>query len=193
MIVNDFRRTELYFDYKKELPSPAEAQSRFESLGLQFPRPVPRSLAEWKFVLRDMPGLLPKTDWGTLYTQHGKAAPYPLLCGYSDFFIVPGSVMERFLHYCGVFAALNIFAEAAIPTALTLAADKVVTELEIGEFFGDSTALRHANAKLHGIEFWKPGEAEAFAADFGNEMSRLKVEFPPEALYVHPVKLSRWI
>lgn len=192
MIVNDFRRTDFYFDYRAELPSAAEAQARFEVLGLQFPRPVPRSLAEWHYALRDLPRLLHKTDWGTIYTQHGKPAPYPLLCGYSDFFVVPGPAMERFLHYCGVFAALNVFAEAAVPTALALACDDVVTELEIGELFADPAPRRRADALYRGIEFWKPGESEAFAAQFNCEMERLGMEFPKDALYVHPVKLSRW-
>jgi hypothetical protein len=192
MIVNDFERTERYFDYKAELPPAPEARARFEAMGLRFPKPVPRSIEEWRFALRVLPKFLNRTDWGTIYTKHGKPAPYPLLCGYSDFFVVPGHAMKKFLYYCGVFASLNVFAEAAVPTALALAVDDVVTELKPGELFDDPNAARNADARFKGIEFWTAEEGEAFAARFGSEMTRLTTEFPSDWLYVHPVKLSRW-
>jgi hypothetical protein len=192
MIVNDFERTENYFDYKAELPPADQARARFEAMGLRFPKPVPRSREEWRFALRRLPKELKRTDWGTIYTKHGKPAPYPLLCGYADFFVVPGKAMKTFLYYCGVFAALNVFAEAAVPTALALAVDDLRTELKPGELFDDPHAARNPEARFTGVEYWTGEETEAFAARYGNDMKRLTAEFPPDWLYVHPVKLSRW-
>lgn len=192
MIVNDVHRFERYFDYKAELPPAADAKARFEAMGLRFPRPVPRSRKEWHFTLRILPTLLNRTDWATIYTKHGMPAPYPLLCGYADFFVVPGAAMRTFLHYCGVFAALNVFAEAAVPTALALAVDHIVTELKPGELFDDRDAVREPDARYKGVEFWTGEEGTAFADRYGSDMARLTAEFPPDWLYVHPVKLSRW-
>jgi hypothetical protein len=192
MILNDIHRAETYFDYKAELPPARDAQARFEAMGLRFPKPVPRSTQEWKFALRELPKVLNRTDWATIYTKHGMASPYPFLFGYSDFFVVPGKAMKTFLHYCGVFAAMNVFAEVAVPTALALAVDDLVTELKPGELFDDPNAAREPDARFQGIEFWHTQEMEAFAARFGNEVTRLTTEFPPDWLYVHPVKLSRW-
>lgn len=192
MIVNDFERTENYFDYKAELPPADQARARFEAMGLRFPKPVPRSREEWRFALRRLPKELKRTDWGTIYTKHGKPAPYPLLCGYADFFVVPGKAMKTFLYYCGVFAALNVFAEAAVPTALALAVDDLRTELKPGELFDDPHAARNPEARFTGVEYWTGEETEAFATRYGNDMKRLTAEFPPDWLYVHPVKLSRW-
>lgn len=192
MILNDIHRVETYFDYKAELPPAREAQSRFEKLGLRFPKPVPRSSQEWKFALRVLPKVLNRTDWATIYTKNGMASPYPFLFGYSDFFVVPGKAMKAFLHYCGVFAAMNVFAEVAVPTALALAVDDVVTELKPGELFDDPNAEREPDARFKGIEFWDGREMEAFATQFGNDVARLTTEFPQDWLYVHPVKLSRW-
>ena len=192
MIVNDFERTERYFDYRAELPPADAARARFEAMGLRFPKPVPRSREEWRFALRRLPKELKRTDWGTIYTKHGKPAPYPLLCGYADFFVVPGKAMKTFLYYCGVFAALNVFAEAAVPTALALAVDDLRTELKPGELFDDPHAARNPDARFTGVEYWTGEETEGFAARFGHDMKRLTTEFPPDWLYVHPVKLSRW-
>lgn len=192
VITNDFRRTEGYFDYKAELPPAREAKARFEAMGLSFPKPVPRSREEWRFALNVLPAELGKSEWGTIYSQYGKAARYPLLCGYADFFVVPGKAMKAFLHFCGVFAALNVFAEAAVPTALALAVDDLVTELKPGELFDDPHAARNPAARFKGTEFWTGEEGEAFAARFDKDLARLTAEFPPDWLYVHPVKLSRW-
>ncbi|AOW99804.1 hypothetical protein BJP34_10380 [Moorena producens PAL-8-15-08-1] len=107
--------------------------------------------------------------------------PYPLLNGYSDFIVVPASVFEKFSHYCGVFGAMDLFVEVAIPTALALSCPKVVTE---------------ADTAWHGYEMWNVPEKAAFtekAQSYDYEISRLfESYFTPDLLYVHPVKLSQW-
>ena len=79
-----------------------------------------------------------------------------------------------------------------MPTALALAVDDLRTELKPGELFDDPHAARNPDARFTGVEYWTGEETEGFAARFGHDMKRLTTEFPPDWLYVHPVKLSRW-
>ena len=58
--------------------------------------------------------------------------PIALCLGFSDFFVVDGAIMERVGHLFGVFAAANIFAEVAIPTALIHVADRLVQAHDVG-------------------------------------------------------------
>jgi hypothetical protein len=103
--------------------------------------------------------------------------PYPLVNSYADFFVVPRQSLERFAHLCGIFAAMNLFAEVAIPTALLLTCDRVVEERPDGN---------------RGVELWTKSEISGLEQKFGGDLSALLSSFPPEQLYVHPVKLSRW-
>jgi hypothetical protein len=191
-VANAFRRAAHYFDYAAELPPANDARARFEQMGIEFPKPSPRSLRECRFALTKMLTSLDRRDVPTILTQQGKASAYPFLVGYADFLVIPGYSIEQFLHYCGVFAALNVFSEVAVPTALALAAEHVVTELELNEMFDDPAARRKAGANWKGTEFWQRGEEEAFALDYENCVTRLQSEFPENWLYVHPVKLSKW-
>jgi hypothetical protein len=52
---------------------------------------------------------------------------------YSDIFVVSAAVLPRFCHYCGVFAATNLHAELAIPSAMVLTAEDLVSEKELEE------------------------------------------------------------
>jgi hypothetical protein len=180
------------FDWRAELPPEEEARAKFAGMGLQDHPSKMRSLSEAKHALTK---LLPAAGylaapWAV--KLHGKPSDYPLLMGYADFFVVPAEAIRRFTHYCGVFAALDIFAEIAVPTALALAVDLVKTELKPGERFNDPLAARQPDFEWQGIEFWDPAETPVFAARFGNDRDRLMKEFPEEYLYVHPVKLSQW-
>lgn len=108
---------------------------------------------------------------------------YPVVASYSDIVIVSGASIKKFAQYCGVFATNGLFVEFAIPTALLLASKEVVTEPLIGK---------------RGSIYWtytKP-EQEAFAAamkPFENKLSRLLQNFPAGKLYIHPLKLSKWV
>jgi hypothetical protein len=56
---------------------------------------------------------------------------YPLLGGYSDIFVISSNAIKQFCHYCGIFAAMNLFVEVAIPTAMVLSAQSIVTEKDL--------------------------------------------------------------
>jgi hypothetical protein len=107
---------------------------------------------------------------------------YPVVGSYSDIVIVSKSSIKKFCHYCGVFATNKLFVEFAIPTALLLASEKVITEKEIGK---------------RGNIYWlytKP-ELEKYDADmkpYNQNLTELMQKFPADKLYIHPVKLSKW-
>ena len=103
--------------------------------------------------------------------------PYPLANAYSDFFTVPRGSVAEFCHLCGVFAAMDLFVEVAIPTALLLSCGRIVQEKDIG---------------WRGHEIWARDQIEQFGSAVNFDLQRAFAEFPPDRLYVHPIKLSRW-
>ena len=140
-------------DYSKELPATEEASAKFKDMGLLFSKPYPRGRHDlrwlrppnWNFNPRrirdNVKHIRPwlETLSGVLSSM-GKPSPYPLLAGYSDFFVVPAECMDAFAHFCGVFGAINMFAEVAVPTALALACPSVQTELVLNDHFNDPHA-----------------------------------------------------
>ena len=107
---------------------------------------------------------------------------YPAVAAFSDIAIVPKSCIERFAHYCGVFAANGLFVEFALPTALMLSAKKVVTESSIGK---------------RGAIYWTydKSESDNYAEamkPYGKDLYRLLQHFPSDRLFIHPIKLSQW-
>jgi hypothetical protein len=107
---------------------------------------------------------------------------YPMVASYSDLVIVSASSIKKFAHYCGVFAATELFVELAAPTALLLSSDKVVTEPAIGK---------------RGAIYWvysdkAKEEYEKEMQKYNYIIQRLMSDFPSDKLYMHPVKLSKW-
>lgn len=107
--------------------------------------------------------------------------PYPLVKSYSDFFVVSAKSIKRFAHYCGVFAAMRIFVETAIPTALLLSNE-------------DKKILLEKDIKLKGIEIWKTVESERLENKMNFKITKLQ-EYIEKSnlLYIHPIKLSKWM
>jgi len=107
---------------------------------------------------------------------------YPAVASYSDIVIVPKKAIRKFCHYCGVLATNKMFVELAIPTALLLAAEKVVTEPQLGK---------------RGSIYWTytKEEENKYEEDmkvYNSVLKDLLKNFPKEKLYIHPVKLSKW-
>lgn len=135
--------------YLKELPDRDTAIARFEHYG------TPSLQLDCSNA--DAPGL----------TTHHEL-PFPMAYGVSDLFAVRRDRFERFAHYLGVFASLDLFVEAAVPTALILATDRTVTARDIGRDF-----------------CWATGPGQPLAA-----VAEIDRWFPAAQLFVHPVKLS---
>lgn len=53
-----------------------------------------------------------------------RAIPYPMAYGYSDIFMISKEKLLEIARICGVFAAMNLFAEIAIPTSIILTVKK---------------------------------------------------------------------
>jgi hypothetical protein len=102
-----------------------------------------------------------------------RTLPVPFASGYSDFVVVPAGAVAEFARICGVFAAMNLFVEVAIPTALALTVERIRTEADTG---------------ARGLELWRAADVAALEERCGRSVARL----PEGYLYTHPVKLSRW-
>jgi hypothetical protein len=102
--------------------------------------------------------------------------PYPLVRGYSDIVVISATAIERFCHLCGVFSAMGLFVEIAIPSALVLSTSHIVTD---------------ASATLKGEALWLDDIA-ALERKYNLNLNALFANFPDNQLYYHPIKLSRW-
>ncbi len=104
--------------------------------------------------------------------------PYPMMSGYSDFFILSGKVLYKIARTCGVFSAMNLFVEIALPTAIVLnvAREHVVVADEIDY-----------KAQI----FWN-NEIRVFENKYDFSLRKLIDEWDESVLFVHPVKLSKW-
>ena len=186
-----FGRSAQAIDLKGLLPPAEEAKVRFENMGIVFPSsPGPANF--FKRIAAQPKAA--RTRWAYLYTLSllGRKSPYPLLAGYSDFLVIPAAAIDRFAHYCGVMAALNIFAEIAVPTALALSTDRLKTELELNWHFVGSAAPRADPTGLKGVAFWKEEDFRPYAELLAKPLDEMIATFPEDVLYLHPVKLSNY-
>lgn len=101
---------------------------------------------------------------------------YPLVGSYSDIVAVSATCIRQFCHYCGVFAATHLFVELAVPTALVLSANEIVTENDL---------------TLRGKALWTR-EEHSELSPFRRDIKALLSAFPSNYLYLHPIKLSQW-
>ncbi|MGI8893145.1 MAG: hypothetical protein ACR2GN_06760 [Bacteroidia bacterium] len=110
------------------------------------------------------------------FTNIKYSIPYPIVGSYSDVFVVSSDSIRQFCHYCGVFAATRLFVEVAIPTSLVLSAQEIVTENDL---------------KLNGKALWTKEQFRELDK-YEQSLQKLFEEFPPNYLYLHPIKLSKW-
>ena len=166
-----------------ELPSPATAVEKFKKLHLpsgplRFEQiwETPKTFAEWATAIVTKPAFCLRF-LGSKIRGETFQLSYPLVGGYSDIFVVDAEAIKKFSHYCGVFAAGKLFVEHAIPTALVLSTEMIIT---------------CRNMKLRGKALWNRRELGELDK-FGSSLAKLMGDFPRDYLYLHPIKLSRWI
>ena len=166
---------------KESLPSSYDEDlKRIEQLGLTI-EPSPkysirqRGLFLWRLISGDGKFIYFKL----LVRGRAYRPPLPFVSGYSDICIVSSKHIRKFVHYCGFFAASNLFVEIALPTALALCANlaEIVTQKEL---------------PFRRTCMWHKHECESFAQTYGNDLQALLTNFPEDTLYIHPVKLSQW-
>lgn len=166
-------------EWNNILPSREEALDRInryfsERKGNRWEYPLEY---EEDFFKIDEKVVLQKEKEDFLKWNKGRTVIYPLVFGYSDFLIVNQKYIKEFIRICGIFAAMNLFVEIAIPTALLL----VDTNTKTGE-----------DSKRHTIWFCGKEQRDKFEAGYFNSIPCLIREFPKDILLFHPVKLSVW-
>lgn len=102
--------------------------------------------------------------------------PYPMAGGYSDIFCVDKTSLFEFSRLCGIFSAMNLFVEAAIPTAAVLT------------FKRDDVAFF---SRESGVILWNDDRI-ALEKKYDKNFSRLYREWQAQIFFIHPVKLSGW-
>jgi hypothetical protein len=179
-----FQTTKYKIETKGELPDPEEAEKRMLQNGA-LSRPINQEKPlKWEalhkkrgynlFHKENRDNLSQRVSATVLRKRY--TLNYPLVGSYSDIFIVSAQTIQEFCHYCGVFAAMELFVEIAIPSALALSAKKIVTEKEL---------------LLKGKPLWTEKDLD-FLLPYKKNMTTLLNNYPQEILYIHPVKLSQW-
>lgn len=154
--------------WKESLTDYSEAMARMERY---FGKPYPEVYGENFFE-----GFL---DLKEEFRQRNGGAftiPYPMAHGYSDVFILRRSVLYPFSRTCGIFAAMNVFVEIAIPTAMILVCENIANIDE---------------ADRQCITAWE-SEREALRQHY-QSITELMKKWKDEVLFIHPVKLSEWV
>lgn len=188
-----YKPVQKYVETKSELPPIQTAIEKFKQHGLENPIELSRYDVFKDFTL-SIDSLANKARLllrvlSKVRNPFAKSANlnYPLAASYSDTLLISGETMPKFAHYCGVFGATSLFVEVAIPTALILASDKKIkTEKDI---------------KKRGRSYWKTSdnvfcENPNYLWDVLEEeyksLDDMLQNFPEDAIYIHPVKLSKW-
>ena len=100
--------------------------------------------------------------------------PYPIISGFSDFYIVSNTVFRDFAHMCGVLASMNLQVELATHTAMVLVNKPGKIKYTKGE-----------NNVRHGREY-------TYKEKYGSKLALLYQDWPKSCDYIHPIKLSDW-
>jgi len=105
-------------------------------------------------------------------------AEYPFCKGGSDIFCIGRENLKNFCHFCGIFAASDLFVEIALPTALIMSTKgKLIQEKKI---------------KYRGGYIWGKENVDQFSNDYGYNINDLIERFPPKKLFLHPIKITKW-
>jgi hypothetical protein len=161
--------------YEAEIPSYEAACEKCRHHGLKIAKRLPLKFFLTRGYLH--PKYLPLT-LVTLGINRGFRLPYPLFKAYSDLIIIDKNSMEEFCRLSGVFAAMNIFVETAIPLAMVLACSTIRTEKKL---------MNH----YHGVENWDE-EIPRFEEKYRKDLDVLFDNWDESVLYYHPIKLSKW-
>lgn len=184
-------RTKLAYEYDPKvkgvevanmLPSYEQAQKAFkdhnlDTRSLSFDQIwlKPPKLKSWgKKLLTDRQYIFRKLENSISGKKYN--LQYPLVGGYSDTFIISASVIKDFCHYCGIFAATNLFVELALPTAMVLSAKEIKIEKDL---------------ERKGFPIWHAHQFKILDK-YNQNLKSLLSNFPEELLYIHPIKLSKW-
>lgn len=85
--------------------------------------------------------------------------------------------MKLLCQMLGVFAAMGVNAEVAIPTAMALTCSSVKTQKDTDKC---------------GIAYWTEKDKEAIEQRYGRSLEKLFQSWDKKVIFYHPIKLSRW-
>ena len=164
--------------WRSELPEYHDAVKRFESF---FNEPYNEKYEEDFFDIEESPSNHEIFKQDFIRNNNGSYdIPYPLAYGYSDILIINQRKMYEFSRLCGIFAAMNLFVEIAIPTSIVLSSErKTVKTINDTSYEGrfDSDDRKCTGGILN---------------KFNGDFSKLYSSWDKELLYIHPIKLSKW-
>jgi hypothetical protein len=173
---NQFTEKEYTVPYQNFLPSRKELLIIYENHGLKY-----RNLGFHNFQGIKEKGITTnRIKSGVSYffrNGNKRFISYPLVEGYSDFVIIPRSHIELFCHYCGIFAAMNLWVDAAVATALLLSGSAIKTETD---------------SKYSGKEYWNNDELIKRLSPTNKKLNEIDGLFKENELYIHPIKLSSY-
>jgi hypothetical protein len=161
------------------LPSKEEAQKKFDKLNLPYSKLPIRSILK-NFSISSAKTLKKDIEHirrSVKLFNWNRTLDYPMIGGYSDIFLITSDNMKQFATYCGAFAATNLFVEIAIPTAMALSCDSI-------KLISDT---KYRNGAM-----WSDKD-RAFLDSFDNSIQKLQQSFPKDLLFLHPIKLSKWV
>lgn len=170
-------------EVSKYLPSFDEAKRILNTHGIDFNEVMPRTMFVPKPLLKKGESFVHNLKRIKIlmknfrYLLFPPKIPYPLTASYSDILILPNNCKEKFMLFAGVFSALHLFVEMAIPTALAFSASEITTEKDL---------------KMKGHVYWGINDFNKLSIKFKKSMNNLLENFPEDCLYIHPVKLSQW-
>ena len=171
---NCFTEDEYTIPYESLLPSRNELLKIYESHGIKY-----RNLGFHNFKgVKEKKISTNRIKSGVSYflrNRNKRFINYPLVEGYSDLIVIPQNYLESFCHYCGIFAAMNLWVDAAVATALLLSGSKIKTEKD---------------SNYSGTEYWKSNAVGERLKQTNNELNRISGIFKGDELYIHPIKLS---
>ena len=173
---NRFTENEFTIPYQNLLPSRNDLLKIYENHGLYY-----RNLGFHNFKgIKEKIITTNRIKSGIsffLRNRNKRFINYPLVEGYSDLIVVPQAHLELFCHYCGIFAAMNLWVDAAVATALILSGSEIRTEKD---------------SKCSGTEYWKGEEIINRLKSTNSKLSKIGEIFKEDELYIHPIKLSSY-
>lgn len=161
--------------WRNELPSKEDAFVLFrEFMGMEYPREYSDELFQGCSCSEEDKKFFFERNGGT------REVPYPLVHGYSDIFAVKKTSLEKVAHMFGIFASMNMFVEIAVPTAVVLTVKKSnISFMECSEFAYCTILWGEDRLRVE--------------REYGRDINCLINRFPADCLFIHPVKLSRWV
>ena len=124
----------------------------------------------------DAKGFIMVVNYFIANNKNSFKIPYPMAGGYSDIFCLDKESLFEFSKLCGIFSAMNMFVEIAIPTAAVL----TFTREQVTFLSKEFALILWGNDRI------------VFENKYENDFNRLYNEWDEKIFYIHPVKLSRW-